>query len=313
MPLTLTLHATRRPRFTDRASQVPAWRRLHAIADAAYPQLRTLWLALFTDLHPSLDLEALRAALTSGNLLAVESVIAPALAALDTTARGLLPALVRETVERAAEAVTPALRTTLGVGISVRFNVVNDASVQWIEEYAGTQIRDISATTRNAVRAIVRRQFTEGRSVTDVMQDLAQQVGLTSRQAQAVEALRVRLVADGVAPGAVQRQVEAAARKALRLRVEAISRTESLASAHAGQDLLWRQAAERGFLDVERFRRHWILTPDDRLCSICRSIKSNNPNGVGLYEAFQGPSGAVQFPPAHVQCRCAVSLMPVAG
>ena len=77
MPLTLTV-AARAPRFVDIPSFQQEWRQLHAVADAAYPELRTLWMVVFADYSTDLDTAAMRDALRSGNLLAVERLIAPA-------------------------------------------------------------------------------------------------------------------------------------------------------------------------------------------------------------------------------------------
>jgi hypothetical protein len=140
------------------------------------------------------------------------------------------------------------------------------------------------------------------------MQALEDIVGLTPRQAEAVERLRARLTAEGRKPSSIERQVQAATRRALRLRAESISRTESITSAALGQDLLWRQAMQQGLLDRDRFRRIWIVTPDDRLCQrICGPIPGMNPGGVPLGVPFQTPIGPVMYPAVHPLCRCAVS------
>jgi hypothetical protein len=314
MPVTLHLEARPpRRRFVETPSSAPAWQALHRIADVQYPELRTLWQTVFTDLKDAIDRDAVQAALESGNLLAVDAVLAPAWHLADVTVRPLLTTLLRDTVQRAAEAVTPALQATLAVRVAVAFNVVNEAAVSWVEQYAGAQVRDIGEGTRQAIRAIVRRQFTEGRSVTQVMADLEREVGLTVRQTEAVEALRQRLNAEGVTPGEVTRQVDVAARKAVQLRVENISRSESISAASAGQDLLWKQAEAQGLLDPAQFKRFWIVTSDRRTCPICRDIPGRNADGVGLYEPFQTALGPIQHPAAHPSCRCAVSLREVSS
>jgi hypothetical protein len=99
----------------------------------------------------------------------------------------------------------------------------------------------------------------------------------------------------------------------LQYRARNIARTETIRAAHAGQEELWRQATEQGLLKPERTRRKWIVTPDDRLCPICRAIPGRNlrgvPLGVPLGEAFNTPIGGVKHPPAHPSCRCTLGLM----
>jgi hypothetical protein len=158
------------------------------------------------------------------------------------------------------------------------------------------------------VRDVIRRGVEEGRSLTQMMRDLEAFVGLPSRQTQALETLRQRLLDAGKTRAQAQAAVERAARLALSRRLEAIARTESIAAASMGQQGIWEEAQRQGTLDPARFRRTWLVTPDDRLCQrICAPIPGMNPNGVGLHEPFQTPIGPVMFPPAHPQCRCAVN------
>jgi hypothetical protein len=303
MPLTI-LVAAREPRFTDRASRVESWRLLHQVADAAYPQLRTLWQVVFSDYKADLDTDAMRAALRSGNLLDVERLIAPAWRQVSDAVRLPLELLLRETASRSAEAVLPATEATLGGQVSVQFGVVVPQALTAIETYAGEQIVGIGETTLRNVRAVIRSGFEEGRSMTQMMRDLEAFVGLTPRQTEALEALRQRLLDGGKTRAQAQAQVDRAARRALQLRVESIARTESMYASNYGAYALLTQADRSGSLDPERVKRHWLVSPDDRLCPDCQSVPGQNPQGVGLYEPFQTPRGAVMFPPLHPQCRC---------
>jgi hypothetical protein len=307
MPLTI-LVAAREPRFTDRSSSVPAWRQLHAIADRAYPQLRTLWATVFADYQADLDTDAMRAALRSGNLLAVERLIAPAWRAVSDAVRLPLQLLLRETAQRSAEAVLPATEQALGAEIAVQFGVVIPEALTAIETYAGTQIVGIGETTLKNVRAVIRRGFEEGRSLTQLMRDLEAFVGLTPRQTEALETLRQRLLDAGKTRAQAQQAVDRAARRALQLRVESIARTESIWASLEGQAQLWQDAARQGTLDRESFRRFWLVTPDDRLCeTVCAPIPGMNPDGVRLDAPFQTPVGPVMHPPSHPMCRCALN------
>jgi hypothetical protein len=309
MPLTILVAA--RPaqrRFVDTPSRVESWQLLHREADRAYPQLRTLWATVFADYNEALDTDAMRAALRRGNLLDVERLIAPAWREVSDAVRLPLQLLLRETAQRSAEAVLPATEEALGAQVTVQFGVVVPEALTAIETYAGTQIVGIGETTLRNVRAVIRRGFEEGRSMTQMMRDLEAFVGLTPRQTEALETLRQRLLDAGKTRAQAQAQVERAARRALQLRVESIARTESIWAAHAGNQALLEEAARQGTLDRESFRRFWLVTPDDRTCrTICTQVSSLNPNGVRLDEPFQTPVGSVMFPPAHPQCRCSVN------
>jgi len=303
MPLSLTIQAAPR----RRSSKTQAWRLLHEEADRLYPQLRTTWATLFADMQAALPEAALREALATGNALAVEAVLIPVWQQAGVMqAQTLLPALIQAAVARTAEALLPGTKRALGVTIDIAFNVVVPETLAAIDAFIGTQITGISDVTLQSVRQVIRQGFVEGRSVTQLMRDLEGFIGLTPRQTQAIEALRDRLTAQGLSRAAVQVQVDAAARKALRLRVESISRTESITASNLGQQQLWRQSVAQGLLDEQRFRRFWRVTRDRRLCPICEAIPGMNPDGVGLNTPFQTPVGEVMYPTAHTHCRCAV-------
>jgi len=308
MPLTILVAA--RPaqrRFVDTPSRVESWQLLHREADRAYPQLRTVWSTVFSDYKADLDTDAMRAALRSGNLLDVERLIAPAWRSVSEAVRLPLQLLLRETASRSAEAVLPATEATLGAEIAVQFGRVVPEALTAIETYAGTQIVGIGETTLKNVRAVIRSGFEDGRSMTQMMRDLEAFVGLTPRQTEAIETLRQRLLDAGKTRAQAQAQVDRAARRALQLRVENIARTESMYASNYGAYALLTQADRSGSLDPERVKRHWIVSPDERLCAQCQSTRSQNAAGVGLYEPFQTPLGPVMFPPLHPQCRCTTS------
>lgn len=306
----ITLHVSAEPprrRFVDTPSAVPAWQLVHRAADNVYPELRAVWQTVFGDLQDALPSAALQEALASGNLFAVEQVFQTAWHEVQQQARAVLPALLQDAMRRVAQALVPDLEETADVTIGARFNVINDESLQFIQQYIGEQIVSIGETTLLGVRHVVRSIFVEGKSITQAMDDLETLVGLTPRQQETIQGLRERLEAEGLSEAQVQQQVEQAAARALRLRVENIARTESMAASNAGAHELQRQAVQEGLLDGSRVRRYWLLTPDRRLCQRCASVPGRNAEGVGLNEPFQTPGGEVMYPPLHSQCRCTVN------
>lgn len=83
-------------------------------------------------------------------------------------------------------------------------------------------------------------------------------------------------------------------------RAETIARTESMRAAHEGQKQLWRQAEEEGLLNKPK--RTWITTPDDKLCPICEDLDGREAKLEGEYEP------GIEGPPAHPNCRCTEGL-----
>ena len=309
MPLALTLHLEPAQRLRVRVHQTedPAWRRLHQIADAVAPELAILWATVFNEVRDAIPEAALRDALASANPLLVEDVLAPLWHRLgEAQAQRLLPPHVRETVQRAAEVMVPTTEAMLGVSIDASFNVVVPETLTAIDQYVGTQIRGITDLTLQNVRQVIRNGFSEGRSLMQMMRDLEAFVGLTPRQTQAVEALRQRLTDQGLSRAQVQQRVQEASQRALRQRVESVVRTESITMSSMGQDLLWQRAVADGLLDVNRFRRFWLVAGNP--CpKICARIPGMNPEGVRLGEPFSTPAGQIMYPSAHPMCRCAVT------
>ena len=309
MPLDLTLHATRRPRFVDRGSREPSWRTLHRLADAAYPAFALAWQVLFEDLQESLDFATVQTALETRNLLVLDDVVRSAWTRLATEAQqqALLPILT-DLVGKAGAAMAPSTSATLGV--SVAFNVAAPEVLAVAEQYAGTQILGIGETTLQAVRQSLRLSFAEGRGLAQLRADLRSVIGVTPRQAATLERLRQRLTTDGMSVAGVRARVAEASARAIRQRVEAIARMETIWAANAGQNELWLQAEKDGVLDPRRLERSFIVTPDDRTCPVCRPMQGQRR---GLREPFVSPyNGATAlFPPMHVMCRCAVKLITV--
>src|SRR5262249_17573663 len=99
----------------------------------------------------------------------------------------------------------------------------------------------------------------------------------------------------------------------LRDRARTIARTETIDASSAGQRALWDEARRAGYLGDDA-RRHWIITPDERLCPACEEMPKLNPDGVPLGEPYQTPDGGEKMGPTlHPRCRCAESLSPGRG
>lgn len=79
----------------------------------------------------------------------------------------------------------------------------------------------------------------------------------------------------------------------------------TIAASVAGQQELWQQSVEQGYLDAGEVEQMWIVTPDDRLCRRCRP-----------YQGLRAPLGGtfvgyISGPPLHPSCRCAISVVEV--
>jgi hypothetical protein len=307
MPLALDITYRRPPRTF--ASRVPAWRRLLALADAAAVKLTTLWQGFFTDARGGVQIEALARTLEAPNILEAQALISQTWhMEVELPARRLLPALATETITDAARLMEPTVSRLVGQPVTYITGLPETA--QWVNEFVGTQIRDITATTRQAVQQVLRAGWQAGTAPRPLARQLRDIIGLTPRQAQTIERLRGQLQAQGKTAAEVQRSVAQATAKAIRYRAETISRTESITLANRGSHETLLNAVRRGYVAEERVRRFWLLTPG--ACETCQEVPGMNPEGVGVNEPFQTPLGTVLFPTLHPRCRCATttSLVP---
>ena len=135
------------------------------------------------------------------------------------------------------------------------------------------------------------------------------QIGLTAKQAKAASNYWDMLMEEGRTKKFIKDAMARYQGEMLKTRARTIARTETIRASNSGQQALWQQAQQQGLLDTQRTVQDWIITPDDRTCELCLAMPDLNAEGVGLGEPFLTPDGsAIDGPPLHVQCRCAVAL-----
>jgi HK97 family phage portal protein len=282
---------------------------IHQIADRLAPELRRDFLAAVAALREQIDEARLLTALQTGDVEAALQAIP--VGAFAETFAAVEQTLVRGAVQ-GANAAAAELEATLGV--TLRFDLLNPQAVAWARSYSGQLITQISEETRAAVRELVARAFEQGVPPASLARQIKPLIGLTRRQAQAVDTFRATLTEAGATH--IDDRVERYAAAQLRQRSVNIARTETLTSAANGTQMAWETGAAQGFIDRERARRHWVVAWDDRLClEVCEPIPGLNPDGVKLDEPFQTPIGPLMTPTAHPSCRCALALrfLPVAA
>lgn len=189
------------------------------------------------------------------------------------------------------------------LAVGQAFDVTNPYATRWVEEHAAELVSEITSESQAAIRAVILRMYDEGLTVDQAARELRRIIGLTTRQALAVENYRAGF---GLAanPDLVAQRVQAYAERALRQRAAMIARTESIRASVAGQQVLWDEAVRTGLLEGDRVTQRWLVTPDERLCPICEALGREDP--VPLGQAFPG---GFSGPPAHPNCRCALRLV----
>jgi hypothetical protein len=301
MPAVLRRHA----RAAD--TRVPLWRKILSIADGATERLATLWRDLFLNVRLRLRTGPLRDTLEAPNILEAQMHIAQAWEqAVEVPARRRLAVLGTDIVEAAGKAAVPHMQATTGQ--AAQFTTGLAETEQYIQQYIGTQIRDITQTSLTTVRRVLQDGWRTGTHPRVLARQLRDVVGLTPRQASAIARQQAKLTAQGRSAREVAKAGETLSKEALRQRALTISRTESLRFANAGAYRTTLESVRRGYVREDQVRRLWIFTQDQKCCEGCAAIPEMNEEGVGLYDEFNTPFGPVLLPPAHPNCRCGTTV-----
>lgn len=221
------------------------------------------------------------------------------------------PNAARWARRNAADLVTDfGLRSRQGIRLAVEESFRQGITPQTISRMIRDDFVGLSARGSQAVTNF-RGQLEELRRLQDQgLGDTAQANELKrkaiDRRHSGVTKQRLRKAfREGVDPDFIDDVVDTYSTSMLNFRTRNISRTEIARASSAGQNELWNQAIDDGFLP-ETTIRQWTVTPDDRLCPICAPMAGSQAR---MGEDFVSPGGgAAEFPPIHPSCRCAVVI-----
>lgn len=186
------------------------------------------------------------------------------------------------------------------------FDVLNDRGLRFLQAHAARRVVEITEATREALRTLLAQMGEQGVPVLQQVARIRALVGLTTQQMRTVEALRARLVDDGVAPARVARLVERKVAVLHRMRALLIARTEAAFAAAAGQRESWAQMVDEGLFAAEEASRVWMTAEDEQTCPTCEPMDGQER---GLGEPFEtGDGELIDEPPAHPACRCDLAL-----
>ncbi len=286
------------------------YREVQRIADSLGPKIKSQFIAAINSLSGSVSLRDVQNALDVGDLVAIENMfVGPKF----TGRLNELTGTLRQAFNESAQATSAVLSSRVAIDIS--FDATNPLAVRAIRTYEFELIRQIDNAQRAGVQAVVRNAFVSGRSPREQAKEIKQFVGLTDGQANAVARFRENLVAEGVRADRLERMTRRRTRLALTRRATNIARTETIRASSLGQQELWRQSVENGYINAATTKRQWIVTPDDKLCPICESLDGAlQPMEGDFSTTISYPrAGSKTFtmltPPAHPQCRCAMGLV----
>ena len=292
---------------TDRPSWVTDWRTLHRVADRQAPTVEQAFVALVAAARGGKTRRRIQRALQRGNRRRALTIAVEAWQSASETWRTTLEDALRDTVLASATAVGIRMSQDPRITFQIAFRVTNPAAQRWAETQAGRLIRRITADQRQSIRRVIVQAFTENLTTRQAATRIAEQIGLQSRQAVALERVRADLVEKGLTKARIDHLVTRHRDRMIRRRGRSIARTEVLRASNMGQQLLWEAAVDAGEWRAQDVRRVFIVTPDDRLCPICAPLDGML---VGLADEFVSPTNGASalVPPLHPSCRCAVGI-----
>lgn len=228
------------------------------------------------------------------------------------------------------------------IAIEASLDLTNPRAVAYLKRVLPRMVKEVSNQTRKAIRVAILNGFQQGRPLATIARDIRSSIGLTAKQTQYLVNFRTQLETGQVAgftppwdrrlSAAEQQQVKSIymmggetskrvdglvaryEQSLVNRRAMNIARTEAHNAHIAGQQELWQQAEDQGLLMPGRTKRHWIVTPDDRLRHSHATVPGLNPSGVGLNQPFKTAIGPVMNPGMSgnpefdINCRCAVAL-----
>ena len=300
-------------RFVDRSPSEPEWKAVHRAADRGIPSLRDPFLAEIENLRDQISVDDMEVLIQQGGDAAAVGAIEwiqfevaltasflPAMRTIQHNAmKGLLGSIEDETQ---ADQVVLTKQDVVA-----RFDLTNPSSVRVAAEQAALAVRQISDSTRKAIREIIKRGQMGQLTVRDQARKIRELIGLTERQTASVLNFRNSLIEQGISGQRLERMVSRKYDQTLKRRAMNIARTESINAANAGQLDIWNQAADQGLVDRDTAQKRWITSLDDRACPICVPMDGQlRPLNEPFTSPFNGAS--TMSPSIHSSCRCAMSL-----
>jgi hypothetical protein len=298
-------------------------RRFEAEISRLTPTVRAAFLQAVADIKRTSDLKRLTAAVEGRDVQSVLSLLnlgPEYFAPLDEAVRGVYVAGGAYTMS-SLPATNPATRSAL----VIRFQGRNPRAESWVADRSSRLIVEIIDGQRALVRDVLTQKLAAGVNPRTTALDLVGRVvdgkrqggivGLTSRDARAVENYRAALIEDGRAAAQIERMTNRYSNKLLLRRGETIARTETIAALNAGRDEGVTQLIERGEVPAEDVTGEWSASADGRVRDSHAGMDGQTqPHG----EPFQSPTGAQMMFPGDsslgaggedvINCRCYLAV-----
>jgi Phage Mu protein F like protein len=282
--------------------------RIRRLAAAAARAFRAAVEGALVATRAALDVEALTVALAGRDPARAERAIPwnqVGEAVLTTAAMAVAQPLVVGTAEATARDVgIPAGRVRVAFGEA-------DPALSWVARtLTADLVTAVGDETRTAIRETLARVLTDPTRGRLTPADLEPLIGLTSRDARAVDRLRGETLARALDAGLPPAQAQAtadqvaaqAARRFLRARAQLIARTETIRAQELTRHLTWDRLQREGALPLALVVE-WATAEDAKVCELCDPLDGDQVPLGGKFE------GGYAHPPRHPACRCTTVLV----
>lgn len=247
----------------------------------------------------------------------------------------MIGAAIFESRNLDSKIVAYLIENKLPASVGVSFDPGNPRASQLLKETAETFIVELDQSTRQTVYATLAEMQLAGASPTQMARAIQGNLGLTTRQLEAVNNYR-RLLEEGslealdrqqrdrrfdpsvrrakerpLSPEQIDRMVERYKQTAIKNRAITIARTESLSAVNAARFEAFRQSLEATGIDPTRAVKEWRSSRDNRVRDQHVSLDGQRtmidqpfiaPNGDRLLVPGDRTLGA--RPANIVNCRC---------
>lgn len=200
-----------------------------------------------------------------------------------------------------------SLRQVIG---SIAFDTTDVRATAWAAARSGDLVVKTSEVIQQQVREAVTNAFVNGLDGREVERQLARQIGLFPRWANAVDRqfetnlaiFEKQGMSRSDAIEKAQRLADKYRGRLIEARANNIARTEIVSASNQGRYISWLQAADKGLIDPATAMKEWVAEAD--ACPDCAEVDTEL---VGLEEDF---SIGELMPPAHPSCRCSAVIVP---
>lgn len=280
----------------------PEQRVIRSITDRAELPIRTVYLRAVSAALAELHIPTLAKILDSGGVLTLADI--RAIAHIDTLVGRLrvdLRPLLEQLLFRAESAGELVFAESMGFQL-IDLALFRAEAQQTARAMVGTLIQAIEQPQLVTIQDLIAQGFAASRSTTESARAIASVIGLDARRAEALEAYRLKLEADGVPERKRLRLIETERKRKLKSRGYAVSHTESVRAATNAQETIWAKAIEEGQMAEGDYEKEWVPSPD--ACPVCQGLRGARAPIGGRY---RDPGG--EGPPhPHPHCRCGQRL-----